>query len=68
MYRTFLNMFISACYGKIKGENLSYKDERALDLMGVTRPTESDVFYKGYLRVLDFITGMTDNYATFIAG
>lgn len=67
MYRTLLNVFIPACYGKIKGENLSYKDERALDLMGVNRPMENDDLYKGYLRVIDFITGMTDNYATFIA-
>ncbi|MDL2271568.1 deoxyguanosinetriphosphate triphosphohydrolase [Desulfovibrio sp. OttesenSCG-928-I05] len=69
MYRTLLNVFIPACYGKIKenGENLSYKDERALDLMGVNRPAESDDLYTGYLRVIDFITGMTDNYATFLA-
>jgi len=67
MYRTLLNVFIPACYGKIKGESLSYKDERALDLMGVNRPAESDDLYRGYLRVVDFITGMTDNYATFIA-
>ena len=67
MYRTLLSVFIPACYGKIKNETLSYKDERALDLMGVNRPTENDNLYRGYLRVIDFITGMTDNYATFIA-
>lgn len=67
MYRALLNVFIPACCGKIKGESLSYKDERALDLMGVNRPAESDDLYTGYLRVVDFITGMTDNYATFIA-
>jgi len=67
MYRTLLNVFIPACHGQIKGDSLSYKDERALDLMGVNRPMESDDLYMGYLRVVDFITGMTDNYATFIA-
>lgn len=66
-YRILLNVFIPACYRKIKKENLSYKDERALDLMGVHSPTDHDDLYTAYLRVLDFIMGMTDNYATFIA-
>ena len=67
MYKILLDVFIPSCYKKIKGEKLTYKDERALDLMGVNSPIESDDLYLGYLRVIDFITGMTDQYATFIS-
>ena len=35
--------------------------------MGINAPNESDSIYTAYLRVIDFISGMTDNYATFIS-
>lgn len=35
--------------------------------MGVNAPTHDDDLYQSYLRVLDFISGMTDDYATFIS-
>ena len=67
MYKILLDVFIPACSRKINKTPLSYRDERALDLMGVNAPKEGDNLYKAYLRVIDFITGMTDAHATFIS-
>ena len=35
--------------------------------MGGHAPRREDDLYVSYLRVLDFITGMTDQYASFVA-
>lgn len=66
-YKILLDVFIPATFNKIKKMKLSYKDTRALDLMGVNAPVENDNLYLAYLRVIDFVTGMTDSYATFIS-
>ncbi len=67
MYKHLLDVFIpAACYNK-NGTPLSYKDEKALELMGVNAPSPGDDLNMAYHRVIDFITGMTDSYATFIS-
>ena len=35
--------------------------------MGVCAPREEDDLYTAYIRVMDFITGMTDTKATFLS-
>ena len=59
-----------------------YKYKRALEILnkhtnqnifGEKKQLESDEeyerrkLYEGYMTVIDYITGMTDNYATFVA-
>lgn len=67
LYKILLDAFIPAIYNKIKNNPVSYKDSRALDLMGINAPLENDDLYSAYLRVIDFVTGMTDSYATFLS-
>lgn len=66
LYRRLLDVFVPACWHKIKGTP-TYKEERALCLLGVNAPRRDDDLYTAYLRVIDFITGMTDTYAAFIS-
>ena len=67
MYKILLDVFIPATYNTIKDLNISYKNQRALDLMGVNAPLKNDDLYLAYHRVIDFITGMTDSYASFLS-
>ncbi|WP_413728682.1 deoxyguanosinetriphosphate triphosphohydrolase [Sodalis sp. RH19] len=62
-----LDSFIEAINHKIEfKEKIPFKSKRILDLIG--HPISDDIsYYDGYLMVTDFISGMTDNYATFIA-
>jgi dGTPase len=63
-----LNAFILAVNDKIKnGKKLSFKSERILDLMQDDLPENCDSPYEYYMSITDFVSGMTDNYATFIA-
>ena len=36
-------------------------------MMGVNAPQKGDDLYKSFLRVTDYISGMTDNYASYMA-
>lgn len=63
---TLLNNLIRATYElhihkDIK--KLSFRDKRTLELMGTEIPEISDNLYHMYQRVIDYIVGMTDNYA-----
>jgi len=49
------------------GQNLSFKHQRILDLLGHTIPKPDWDPYRSYLRVVDFIAGMTDQYAADLA-
>ena len=62
-----MDIFIPAAHDKKTNVKLGFREQRALDLMGINAPVESDSLYMSYLRVIDFISGMTDNYATFIS-
>ncbi len=49
------------------GQELSYRSERIISLMGIHAPDPGMQLYPAYMRALDFISGMTDNYATYLA-
>ncbi len=67
VYKQLLDVFIPATYYKVQGLSLTYKNEKALELMGVNAPVDKDDLNAAYHRVIDFITGMTDSYATFVS-
>lgn len=48
------------------GEN-HFRNEKLLSLIGNNLPSATDSHYKAYRRVLDFIGGMSDNYAVDLA-
>ncbi|CAK7012911.1 MAG: Deoxyguanosinetriphosphate triphosphohydrolase [Desulfovibrio sp.] len=67
LYKRLLDVFIPACFNFSKNNAMSYQETRALTLMGTNAPSEGECLYTAYLRVLDFVSGMTDDYATFIS-
>lgn len=63
-----LNSFILAVTDKINnGDDFSFKSKRILDLMQDDLPASCNSPYEYYMSITDFVSGMTDNYATFIA-
>jgi len=48
-------------------DNLCYRSEKIMSLMGIHAPSADDSLYSGYMRALDFISGMTDSYASYLA-
>lgn len=64
-----LDAFCDAVYElHRKGEGkVGYRSEKILRLMGIHAPDADQSLYTGYRRVLDFISGMTDNYASYLA-
>lgn len=48
-------------------QELGYRSERILNLMGIHAPDREESLYRGYMRGLDFISGMTDSYASYLA-
>ncbi|PAU88969.1 deoxyguanosinetriphosphate triphosphohydrolase [Pseudomonas sp. WN033] len=64
---TLLDAFCGAVNELHAGQHLSFKHRRILDLMGNNAPREDWDLYRSYLRVIDFIAGMTDLYAADMA-
>jgi dGTPase len=63
-----LEAFIGAAHQlHTEPERLSFRNKRILDLMEYNKPESDWPLYQSYMRVLDFIGGMTDNYATYLA-
>ena len=62
-----LDAFIKAAHEHHDSAEPSLRSRRILDLMGAHAPTPDLPLYQAYLRVLDFISGMTDSYATYLA-
>ncbi|WP_220183732.1 deoxyguanosinetriphosphate triphosphohydrolase [Marinobacterium marinum] len=62
-----LDAFCDAVYEQHSERRVGYRSEKVLCLMGIHAPQAGDPLYAGYRRVLDFISGMTDNYATYLA-
>lgn len=64
-----LGAFTDAVYEQhCKGrDGVGYRAGKVLQLMGIHAPMPSEPLYNGYRRVLDFISGMTDNYASYLA-
>lgn len=54
-------------YQNGSAEGLSYRSEKIMSLMGIHAPDPSWTLYHAYMRALDFISGMTDNYAAYLA-
>lgn len=64
---TLLGTLIRATYQLHTEKTLSFRDKRALELMGENRPKENDSLYNKYQSVVDYIVGMTDNHAKYLA-
>jgi dGTPase len=62
-----LRTFCEAAKERVEGKTVSFKGQRAIDMMGINAPKKDDSLYHAYLNVTDYISGMTDNYATFLA-
>ena len=67
---TLLNNLIPATYELYEKKDLStlsFRNKRALELMGDDKPNVDKSLYEMYQRVIDYIVGMTDNYAKYVA-
>ncbi|QGX40376.1 deoxyguanosinetriphosphate triphosphohydrolase [Permianibacter aggregans] len=64
---TLLEVFCQAVYEQYSTEHVSFRAKRVLDLMGANAPDPQWPLYQAYMRVIDYVTGMTDNYATYLA-
>ena len=62
-----LNAFCGAALEQHGGRTPSFKNRRILDLLGNSAPDPDWPLYKSFLRMIDFIAGMTDSYATEMA-
>ncbi len=68
VYKRLLDVLVPAVHNMVHGRELTYREERAVSLMGSHILSSNYTLYQAYLTVIDFITGMTDSYATFVAG
>ena len=64
---TLLEAFCGAVNEQQSGHSLSFKHRRILDLLGNSAPKPDWDRYTSYMRVIDFIAGMTDLYAADMA-
>lgn len=62
-----LENFLSAIRECVTTGKATYRNKRILDLMGRSAPQPDWTLYESYMRALDFISGMTDNYAADMA-
>lgn len=62
-----LNAFCGAALEQHQGQEVSIKNQRILDLLGNNAPKPGQSLYQAYLRIVDFIGGMTDSYASEMA-
>ena len=62
-----LNAFCGALLDHHRGQGGSLKSRRTLDLLGHNAPAPEDSLYTGLQRIVDFISGMTDSYASRLA-
>lgn len=62
-----LDAFCKAAFEQHRKDKPSLRAQRILDLMAAHAPSKGMPLYSAYLRVLDFISGMTDSYATYLA-
>ena len=67
---TLLSHMIRASYSFYQKKDLtklSFRDKRVLELMSENKPILEENVYNMYQRVTDYIIGMTDNYAKYVA-
>ncbi len=69
VFEKLLDIFIPAIYERvfIKAKHETFKTKRIIDLLEVNAPPESADLYSSYQAIIDFVSGMTDDYATFIS-
>ncbi|EPN39851.1 deoxyguanosinetriphosphate triphosphohydrolase-like protein, partial [Pseudomonas syringae pv. actinidiae ICMP 18807] len=58
-----LNAFCGAAVEQFGGRTPSFKHRRILDLLGNSAPDPKAPLHASFLRMIDFIAGMTDSYA-----
>lgn len=68
VYKQLLEVLVPAVHNFVCRKTLSYRESRAISLMGSHLLKKEYTLYEAYLTVIDFVTGMTDSYATFVAG
>jgi dGTPase len=69
-YATLANLltaFLEAAKELIDTGRSTFKNSRVLEMMGPSAPKADWTLYQAYMRVLDYVAGMTDNYAADIA-
>ena len=62
-----LNAFCGAALEQHGHKTLSFKNRRILDLLGHNAPDPNWPLHRSFMRIIDFIAGMTDSYATEMA-
>ena len=62
-----LNAFCGAALEQHGGRTPSFKNRRILDLLGNNAPDPDWPLHRSFMRIIDFIAGMTDSYATEMA-
>lgn len=62
-----LNAFCGAALEQHNGRTPSFKSRRILDLLGNNAPDPQGPLHTSFLRMIDFIAGMTDSYASEMA-
>ncbi len=62
-----LNAFCGAALEQHNHGTLSFKNRRIFDLLGHAAPQPDWSLYSSFMRIIDFIGGMTDSYATEMA-
>lgn len=63
---SLLDAFLTAAAEAVRGE-VSFRSQRILDLIGRHAPQPGWDLYHAYMRVIDYIAGMTDDYAVDMA-
>ena len=62
-----LNAFCGAALEQHGGRTPSFKNRRILDLLGNNAPDPYWLLHRSFMRIIDFIAGMTDSYAAEMA-
>jgi dGTPase len=65
-YSTLANLlraFLEAAKELIETGCSTFRNSRVLEMMGPSAPQADWTLYQAYMRVLDYVAGMTDNYA-----
>ena len=62
-----LEAFLSAVRERVLNGEATFRNQRVLELMGRSAPAKDWTLYEAYMRAIDFISGMTDNYAAQLA-
>jgi dGTPase len=65
-YSTLANLlraFLEAAKELIETGRSTFRNSRVLEMMGPSAPQADWTLYQAYMRVLDYVAGMTDNYA-----